>query len=677
MTTRLNGPSTRFLPFNRGHDGGAGNPPVAGRHRTCYLWEEVWQRDNLLDLVGRFLHLQTEEEKDPDTGQVTVKETMVFPRYHQWDCVRRLLAAARETGAGTNFLSQHSAGSGKSNTIAWVAHRLAALHDDQDRKVYDAVVVLTDRKVLDQQLQNTVYQFEHKSGVVEKIDTDSAQLARALTAGVPIIISTIHKFGFIQDKIQALPDRRYAIIVDEAHSSQTGDMAVTLKELLSDSALAARLEAEGEDLSAPDQLALRAALFRGPQPNMSFFAFTATPKHKTLELFGHKGSDGKPAPFHLYSMRQAIEEGFILDVLKGYMTYQRFFQLAKQVADDPVLDKKKAAAALARFVSLHPTNIAQKTQIILEHFRACVMHQLQGRAKAMLVTSSRLMAVKYKQSCDAYLIDKGKDPGYSAIRCLVAFSGEVQDDQVRGVTYTEPQMNRGSDGKPIKETELPARFASSVYQVLIVANKYQTGFDQPLLCAMYVDKRLDGIQAVQTLSRLNRTYGRLLLRKPPPPAGGAPVDLGDDVVLASYKLKLDAAGDLTLKAGGSGELPGPEYTGTGTAKPPQERLSTIIEVINTRFGTDFDAQDLVDGVTAQLVADADLQQAARVNDKGNFGVPFREALDDALVTRHEKHGDFINTLFQDEALGAFFRNWMLDQVYAQLRGGSDSAMQDH
>ena len=812
MTTRLNGPSTRFLPFNRGHDGGAGNPPVAGRHRTCYLWEEVWQRDNLLDLVGRFLHLQTEEEKDPDTGQVTVKETMVFPRYHQWDCVRRLLAAARETGAGTNFLSQHSAGSGKSNTIAWVAHRLAALHDDQDRKVYDAVVVLTDRKVLDQQLQNTVYQFEHKSGVVEKIDTDSAQLARALTAGVPIIISTIHKFGFIQDKIQALPDRRYAVIVDEAHSSQTGDMAVTLKELLSDSALAARLEAEGEDLSAPDQLALRAALFRGPQPNMSFFAFTATPKHKTLELFGHKGSDGKPAPFHLYSMRQAIEEGFILDVLKGYMTYQRFFQLAKQVADDPVLDKKKAAAALARFVSLHPTNIAQKTQIILEHFRACVMHQLQGRAKAMLVTSSRLMAVKYKQSCDAYLIDKGKDPGYSAIRCLVAFSGEVQDDQVRGVTYTEPQMNRGSDGKSIKETELPARFASSVYQVLIVANKYQTGFDQPLLCAMYVDKRLDGIQAVQTLSRLNRTcpgkeatfvldfvnerdtilasfqdyyettttldevdpqrlyelqhavdefqlytpseldgfaavffklkgdrkltdnarlnawldpavdrfkalkrddkdaegtqrqeefrakvnafknlyaflgqivpfadpdleklytYGRLLLRKLPPPAGGAPVDLGDDVVLASYKLKLDAEGELTLKAGGSGELPGPEYTGTGTAKPPQERLSTIIEVINTRFGTDFDAQDLVDGVTAQLVADADLQQAARVNDKGNFGVPFREALDDALVTRHEKHGDFINKLFQDEALGAFFRNWMLDQVYGRLRGGSD------
>ena len=494
------------------------------------------------------------------------------------------------------------------------------------------------------------------------------------------------------------------------------------------------------------------------------------------------------------------------------MTYQRFFQLAKQVADDPVLDKKKAAVALARFVSLHPTNIAQKTQIILEHFRACVMHQLQGRAKAMLVTSSRLMAVKYKQSCDAYLIDKGKDPGYSAIRCLVAFFGEVQDDQVRGVTYTEPQMNRGSNGKSIKETELPARFASSAYQVLIVANKYQTGFDQPLLCAMYVDKRLDGIQAVQTLSRLNRTcpgkeatfvldfvnerdailasfqdyyettttldevdpqrlyelqhavgefqlytpseldgfaavffklkgdrkltdnarlnawldpaadrfkalkrddkdaegtqrqeafraklnafknlyaflgqivpfadpdleklytFGRLLLRKLPPPAGGAPVDLGDDVALASYKLKLDAEGELTLKAGGSGELPGPEYTGTGTAKPPKERLSTIIEVINTRFGTDFDAQDLVDGVTAQLVADADLQQAARVNDKGNFGVPFREALDDALVTRHEKHGNFINTIFQDEALGAFFRDWMLNQVYGRLRGGSD------
>ncbi len=437
MTTRLRGLSTRFLPFNRGFEQGAGNPAVEGRHRTSYLWEAVWQRDSLLDLVGRFVHLQTEQRTDPNSGKVTTTETMIFPRYHQMDCVRLLVAAAREQGAGTNYLVQHSAGSGKSNSIAWLAHRLASLHDAQDRKVYDAVVVLTDRKVLDQQLQETIYQFEHKTGVVEKIDTNSAQLADALAAGVPIIISTIHKFGFIQDKIEHLPDRRYALIVDEAHSSQSGEMAVTVKELLSDSSIAAKLQEEGEDLSAPDQLALRAALFRGPQPNMSFFAFTATPKHKTLELFGHRGSDGKPAPFHLYSMRQAIEEGFILDVLKGYTTYKRFFQLAKAVSEDPELDKRKAASALARFVNLHPTNIAQKTEIIVEHFRSCVMHKLKGRAKAMLVTGSRLMAVRYKQAFDAYL----KEKGYGDIRCLVAFSGEVQDPDVPNLTYTEPGMN--------------------------------------------------------------------------------------------------------------------------------------------------------------------------------------------------------------------------------------------
>ena len=800
MTTRLRGLSTRFLPFNRGYNNGAGNPTVEGKHRTCYLWEEVWQRDSLLDLVGRFIHLQQEEMTDPNTGKTTRTETMIFPRYHQMDSVRRLIGAARLQGAGTNYLVQHSAGSGKSNSIAWLAHRLASLHDEADRKVYDAVVVVTDRKVLDQQLQETIYQFEHKTGVVEKIDTNSAQLAEALTAGVPIVISTIHKFGFIQDKIEHLPDRRYALIVDEAHSSQSGEMAVTVKELLSDSGIAAKLAEEGEDLSAPDQLALRAALFRGPQKNMSFFAFTATPKFKTLELFGHKGPDGKPAPFHLYSMRQAIEEGFILDVLQGYTTYKRFFALAKAIADDPDLDKKKAASALARFVSLHPTNIAQKTEIVIEHFRSCVMHKLQGRAKAMLVTGSRLMAVKYRLAFDAYLRDKG----YKGIRCLVAFSGEVQNDQVPGVGYTEPRMNLG-----LKETELPRAFASNIYQVLIVANKYQTGFDQPLLCAMYVDKRLAGIQAVQTLSRLNRmalgkeetfvldfvnerddilasfqdyyettttadeidpqrlyelqheleqfqvytkaevngfsaaffkmkgeqnladsaqlnawldpgvdrfkaledgdsdeegeqrreefrgklgafknlygflgqivpfadadieklyAYGRMLLRKLPRPDSGGPIDLGDDVALASFRLKLEAEGNLDLEGGGVGKLSGPEYTGGGKPKPEHEKLSAIIDIINERFGTDFDARDLVDGVTAQLVADEDLQQAAKVNDKGNFAVPFREALDDALVNRHEKHGDFINKLFQDEELGSFFRDWMLDRIYGRLNG---------
>ena len=395
MSTRLSGLSTRFLPFNKGDGHGKGNPAVEGKHRTHYLWEDVWERRSLLDLVGRFVHLQTESGVNPNTGTTWEKKTLIFPRYHQLDCVRRLVAGARTSGAGTNFLVQHSAGSGKSNSIAWLAHRLSSLHDEDNRKVYDAVVVLTDRRVLDQQLQDTIHQFEHKTGVVERIDKHSDQLAAALQSGAPIIISTIHKFGFIQDKMASLPDRRYALIVDEAHGSQSGEMAVTVKELLSDSTVAAKLAEQGEDLSTPDQLALRAALFRGPQPNMSFFAFTATPKFKTLKLFGYRGPDGKPAPFHLYSMRQAIEEKFILDVLRGYVTYARFFKLAKAIADDPNLDKRKATAALARFVNLHPTNIAQKTEIIIEHFRSCVRHQLGGKAKAMLVTSSRLLAVKY------------------------------------------------------------------------------------------------------------------------------------------------------------------------------------------------------------------------------------------------------------------------------------------
>ncbi|MEM9405159.1 MAG: type I restriction endonuclease [Acidobacteriota bacterium] len=463
MATRLEGGRTFFLPFNRGDHGGKGNPAVAGKHRTHYLWEEVWERRSLLDLVGRFIHLQTEEQVDPNTGNKTEKQTLIFPRYHQRDCVRNLIAAARDQGAGTNYLVQHSAGSGKSNSIAWLAHRLASLHDDEDNKVYDGVIVLTDRKVLDRQLQDTIYQFEHKEGVVVKVDQRSDQLAQALNDGVAIIISTIHKFGFIQDKLEDLPDRRYALIVDEAHSSQSGDMAATVKELLSDSSITEKLEEEADDLSPIDLLGKRKALFRGPQENISFFAFTATPKFKTLEMFGHKDPEGRPAPFHLYSMRQAIEEGFILDVLKGYTTYERFFKLAKAVADDPSLDKRKAASALARFVNLHPTNIAQKTEIIVEHFRSCVKPLLGGKAKAMLVTGSRLQAVKYKLAFDAYIQEKG----HTDVRCLVAFSGEVRDDEVPTVTYTEPKMNGG-----IAETELPQKFASDAFQILIVANKY-------------------------------------------------------------------------------------------------------------------------------------------------------------------------------------------------------------
>jgi type I restriction enzyme R subunit len=491
MTTRLEGTATRFLPFNRGSGGGKGNPAVAGKHRTHYLWESVWAKDSLLDLVQRFLHLERTEGTDA-SGKKWVKEAMIFPRYHQLDCVRRLEAAARANGAGHNYLVQHSAGSGKSNSIAWLAHRLANLHDAHGQRVYHSVVVLTDRKVLDQQLQNTIYQFDHQLGVVEKVDKHSDQLAAALQGGAPIIVSTIHKFGFIEEKVGQLPDRRYALIVDEAHSSQSGEMAVGVKALLADSQLEEKLAHEVDDeTTAPDQAALRKALERGRQPNLSFFAFTATPKYKTLELFGHT-QGGKPAPFHLYPMRQAIEEGFILDVLQGYLTYERFFTLAKAVVHDPQVDHKKAALALARYVNLHPTNIGQKTAIIIEHFRSTVQHLLGGKAKAIVVTASRLQAVKYKLSFDGYLQEKG----YADIRCLVAFSGEVSDGTT---TWSEVQMNGG-----ISESELPHQFATDAWQVLLVANKYQTGFDQPLLSAMYVDKRLAGVQAVQTLSRLNR-----------------------------------------------------------------------------------------------------------------------------------------------------------------------------
>ena len=810
MTTELKGVKTFFLPFNRGHNHGAGNPPASGveggKHRTFYLWEEVWERGSLLDIIGRFMHLQQESGTNPNTGKKWSKETMIFPRYHQLDCVRKLEAASETNGAGTNYLVQHSAGSGKSNSIAWLAHRLASLHDTNDEKVYHSVVVLTDRRVLDQQLQNTIYQFDHKEGVVEKIDKHSDQLAKALSSGTPIIISTIHKFGFITDKVGQLPDRRYAIIVDEAHSSQSGEMAVNVKEMLADSTLDEKLTEQQieEELSTPDQLALRTALLRGPQPNMSFFAFTATPKFKTLEMFRHT-EHGKPAPFHLYSMRQAIEEKFILDVLLGYTTYKRFFKLAKAVADDPNLDKHKASTALARFVNLHPTNIAQKTEIIIEHFRTTVAHQLGGKAKAMVVTGSRLQAVKYKLSFDGYIQKKG----YSDIRCLVAFSGEVTDNDAPSVTYTEVGMNGG-----IKEGELPEKFASDAYQVLLVANKYQTGFDQPLLCVMYVDKRLSGIQAVQTLSRLNRmapgkeatfvldfvnerdailesfqdyyettttadevdpqrlydlqhelvealvftesevtgfaavfyqlpdkvnpsshaklngwldpavdrfkalgqagdervelqeafrgklvafrnlyaflaqvvpfsdpgleklyAFGRMLLRKLPRPETGGPLDLDDDVILTSLKVKKDAEGDLDLRKGEGGELTGPGETGTGGSKPPKEKLSTIIEAINQRFGLNLPdhINDFLGGVSDALVGANAVRLGAEANDKANFAHIFNPALEGTMAEHLEDNTDFVTLFFQDGDLRNFLTKRMLNEVYERIRTKKEEA----
>jgi type I restriction enzyme R subunit len=507
MATKLAGPATHFLPFNKGReDGSAGNPPdPAGRaYRTAYLWEEALQRDSLLDLLARFIHIQTDEVRT-DTGQKVKKETLIFPRYHQLQAVRLLEEAARTESIGHNYLIEHSAGSGKSNTIGWLTHRLASLHDANNARVFDTVIVVTDRRVLDRQLQDTVYQFEHRQGVVQKIDDDSKQLAIALESGVPIVITTVQKFPFVGDQLiklaeergevgtGRLPARRFAVVVDEAHSSQSGESATELKSVLGGDTLHRKaIEqalADGEDALA--EVYHRMAK-RGRQENVSFFAFTATPKHKTKVIFGRSGEAS-----HKYTMRQAIEEEFILDVLKNYVTYAVYYRLLQRAQDDPEVERKKAAKALARFMKLHPYNIAQKTEVMIEHFNAVTLHKIGGRAKAMVVTDSRLSAVRYKQSFDRYL----KDKGYSHIKTLVAFSGQVVDDKIPDKTYTEVAMNNG-----IKEGALPEAFATVEYQVLLVAEKYQTGFDQPLLHTMYVDKRLAGIQAVQTLSRLNRTH---------------------------------------------------------------------------------------------------------------------------------------------------------------------------
>jgi type I restriction enzyme, R subunit len=497
MTTRLSGKDTRFLPFNRGNAGGSGNPDNSVGHKTAYLWEETLQKDSLLDILSRFIHLQIEEKKLG--GKIIKKETMIFPRYHQLDSVRKMVTDARDVGAGHNYLIQHSAGSGKSNSIAWLAHRLSSLYNDKDEKIFDSIIVVTDRLVLDQQLQNTIYQFEHKSGVVQKIEENSTQLAQALASGAPIIITTLQKFPFVTEKIGDLPKKKYAVIIDEAHSSQGGESATELKGTLAAAVIREEAAQYAEDHGLPDveEEILKTMAKRGRQANISFFAFTATPKYKTLEVFGRPGVDSKPVAFHLYTMRQAIEEGFILDVLQHYTTYKTYYRLIKSIEDDPKVDKKKAARALARFMSLHPHNIAQKTEVMIEHFRHFTMHKIGGKAKAMVVTSSRLHAVRYKQAFDKYIADKG----YSGIKTLVAFSGEVIDPDAPTIEYTEVGMNKG-----IKEKELPDKFSSDEYQVLIVAEKYQTGFDQPLLHTMYVDKRLSGIQAVQTLSRLNRTH---------------------------------------------------------------------------------------------------------------------------------------------------------------------------
>lgn len=494
MTTRIDSNNTQFLPFNQGDNKGAGNPPNPDGYKTAYLWEAIWAKDSWLDIVGRFLHL--EQETITLNGKTVKKESLIFPRFHQLDVVRRLTTDAKANGAGHHYLIQHSAGSGKSNSIAWLGYQLANLYDKQDARVFDSVIVITDRRVLDQQLQDTIYQFDHVLGVVQKVDRNASQLAEALTSGTNIIITTLQKFPFVLDKIGELPQRNYALIVDEAHSSQGGEASKKMKEALTviDLSRSAKEESGcyGQDAEDEEDWVRKSMLSRGKQPNLSFFAFTATPKPKTLEVFGQVNTQGKPEPFHLYSMRQAIEEGFIMDVLQNYTTYKTYFRLTKAIADDPQIHKKKASKAIARFLSLHPHNLAQKTEVIIEHFRQCVMHKIGGKAKAMLVTASRPHVIRYKDEFDKYL----KKQGYDDIKAIVAFTAFT--DRETGIAYTESDING------FGERELPEKFETVEYQVLIVADKYQTGFDQPLLHTLYVDKKLSGVKAVQTLSRLNR-----------------------------------------------------------------------------------------------------------------------------------------------------------------------------
>ena len=807
MTTRLAGKATNFLPFDKGFESAAGNPPDPTGHtyRTAYLWEDVLQRDSLLDILARFIHLQIDEKRD-DRGNKVKAENMIFPRYHQLEAVRMLMGAARGEGVGHNYLVEHSAGSGKTNTIGWLAHQLASLHDTTDERVFDSVIVITDRVVLDQQLQETIYQFEHKRGVVQRIDRSSRQLAEALESAVPIIVTTLQKFPFVSrqllkmaeergiDGTGTLPTRRCAVIVDEAHSSQGGETATDLKEVLGGERLRkeASIRAFEEGLEDMEEL-FRSMAKRGQQSNLSFFAFTATPKHKTLAAFGRNGN-----PMHRYTMRQAIEEGFILDVLKHYTNYETYFRLLKACDNDPNVERKKAALALARFMRLHPHNIAQKTEVMVEHFQAATRHKIGGRAKAMVVTGSRLEAVRYKQSFDRYIQGKGY-----AIKSLVAFSGMVEDDKLDGVTYTEPGMNCG-----ISEKELPEKFATQEYQVLLVAEKYQTGFDQPLLHTMYVDKRLAGIQAVQTLSRLNRVhprkedtfildfvndreeiqeafktyyegaemgeevdparmyeikeeldasgiylaeeverfctiyfkpkrrhstmdhqamhaaldpavsrfssrrdeneeeaedwrktvqafrnlYGflsqiipyqdsdlerlyvflRHLAAKLPRRKSGPAYRFDDEVQLEFYRLQKIDEGSILLEGGEAPPLDGPTEVGTGLVHPQSVPLSQLIDIVNERFGTDFNQADQLffDQVVEAAMANDGVRQAAVVNPGDKFELVFKNLLKHLFAERMDQNEDIFVRFMNDESFQNVVTAWMSSEAYRRLRSKS-------
>ena len=814
MTTRLAGTATHFLPFNKGCDGAAGNPPdPAGRtYRTAYLWEEVLQRDSLLDLLARFIHLQMDEKRD-DQGRKVKTESMIFPRYHQLQAVRMLVDAARSEGVGHNYLVEHSAGSGKSNTIGWLTHRLASLHDAANKRVFDSVIVVTDRVVLDQQLQDTIYQFEHKRGVVQRIDESSRQLAEALENAVPVIITTLQKFPFVSRQLLKMAEergttgtgtlatRRCAVVVDEAHSSQGGETATDLKEVLGGERLRqeARKRAAEEGREDMEEL-FRSMAKRGKHANLSFFAFTATPKHKTFAVFGRYGR-----PAHRYTMRQAVEEEFIHDVLNHYTTYATYFRLLKACEDDPNVERKRAALALARFMRLHPHNIAQKTEVMVEHFQAFTRHKIGGRAKAMVVTGSRLEAVRYKQSFDRYIRQKG----YS-IKSLVAFSGTVVDDKLAGVTYTEPGMNQG-----ISEKELPEKFATQEYQVLLVAEKYQTGFDQPLLHTMFVDKRLAGIQAVQTLSRLNRIhplkedtfvldfvndreeireafktyyegsemgdevdparmymikgeldasgiyldeeverfsavyfkpkrrqsaldhqtmnaaldpavsrftvrrnnneaeaedwrgkvraflnlYGflsqvipyqdsdlerlyvflRHLTAKLPRRKSGPGYQFDDEVRLKYYRLQKISEGSISLQDGDARRLDGPTEVGSGLVRPQPVPLSQLIDVVNERFGTNFNQADQLffDQIVEAAMAEDGLRQAAAVNPGDKFELVFKSLLENLFVERMDQNEEIFVRFMNDAPFQKLVTAWMASEAYRRLRSDDTRGGAEH
>lgn len=507
MTTELKGTDTCFLPFNQGsggagNDGGAGNPQAEDDHYvTSYIWENVLQKDSLLDIIQKFISFEVKNEKKD--GKNVTKKRLIFPRFHQLDVVRKLIADVRENGSGKNYLIQHSAGSGKSNSIAWTAYRLASLHNNDNEPVFTSVVIVTDRRNLDAQLQETITGFDHTLGSVCAIDEkkSSKDLRDALNAGKRIIVTTLQKFPVIYEEVDDTTDKRFAIIVDEAHSSQTGSSAMKLKAALADVSDAlkeyAELEGKAEDeLLDDDDRLVHEMISHGKHKNLSFFAFTATPKGATLEMFGTEWQDGSYHPFHIYSMRQAIEEGFILDVLQNYTTYRTCYQIAKNTKDNPDVPQSKALKTIKKYEELHPYNIQQKSAIIVETFRNVTKQKIKGKGKMMVVTASRLAAVRYYHEIKNYL----ESNGYHDVEILAAFSGSVKDpDDRKEIEWTESKLNG------VNESQTKQVFHDEG-NILIVAEKYQTGFDEPLLHTMIVDKKLRGVKAVQTLSRLNRTH---------------------------------------------------------------------------------------------------------------------------------------------------------------------------